>query len=144
MALSLLGYLFPYCHRSPLHLAGKLGNAHVGFPPLRHQRHLPQQLLGSDAHLRRRLAQQPPRSSAILASRPLLVRVRSQLVRHLRPANLRPRLGRQSPLSPSEIRSCGRRLLTAKPSDLSRSSPTPVFVNPIPRPLPPQIRGSFV
>ena len=60
-------------------LAGELGDAHVGQPPLRDARRLAQQLVGGAPDVRRGLAQQPPRPPGLGAPRPGLVRVRHQL-----------------------------------------------------------------
>ena len=60
-------------------LAGELGHAHVGQPPLQHPGRFPQQLVGGAPDLRRGLAQQPSRAPRVGAPRPRLVRVRRQL-----------------------------------------------------------------
>ena len=61
------------------HLAGELGDAHVGLAPLRDARRLAQQLVGRAPDVRRGLAQQPPRAPGLGAPRPRLVRVRHHL-----------------------------------------------------------------
>ena len=79
--LVLLGHLPARRRRPARDLAGELGDAHVGQPPLRHARRFAQQLVGGAADVRRRLAQQPPRASRLGAPRPRLVRVRHHLDR---------------------------------------------------------------
>ncbi len=64
-----LGHLLPHGLESSLHLAGQLRHPHVGLAPIPDRRHLPKQLLGCTAHLRRRMAQQPSRPSSVLPPR---------------------------------------------------------------------------
>ena len=67
--------------RPAFDLAGQLGHAHVGPPPLRHERRLAQPLVGRAPHVRRGLAQQSSRPPDLRAPRPRLVRVRPHLAR---------------------------------------------------------------
>jgi hypothetical protein len=68
-----------------------VGDAQVGFAPVRDPGRLDEQLVGGAADLRRGLAQQPPRASHQRPARSRLVRGRSQLDRH--PHARRPRAG---------------------------------------------------
>ena len=81
--------------RPARHLAGQLGHAHVGHPPLQHPGRLTQQLVGGAADVRRGLAQQPSRAPGLGASRAGLVRVRHQLDHAQAVPRARDRLGRQ-------------------------------------------------
>ncbi len=96
MAFSDVGHLLPHSPGSSLDLASQLGHPYVGIEALPDGRHLSQQLLGRAPHLRRRMAQQPSCPPTVLSTRPGLVRVRSELVRHLRTTDDGPRLGRKS------------------------------------------------
>ena len=66
-----------------------------GIAAFRHQRRLAQHLVGGAPHLRRRLAQQPPRASDVGAPRPGVVRVRPDLALAEAAQGVRPGLGRQ-------------------------------------------------
>ena len=97
----LWGTFFRTTYRPARDLAGELGDAPLGLAPLRDQRRLAQQLVGGDADLRRRLAQQPPRAPGVGAPRPGLVRDRHQLDRHQHAQDARPGVGRQGRQGPS-------------------------------------------
>ena len=71
-----VGHLLPHDLRPARHVAGEFGDAPVGLAPLQDARRLDQQLVGRAPHLRRRLAQQPPRAPDQRPSRPGLVRAR--------------------------------------------------------------------
>ena len=104
-SLRALGHLLPHDRRPPRHLAGELGDAHVGLAPLQDPRRLDQQLVGRAPDLRRRLAQQPPRPPDQRPSRPGLVRARSELDRHQHAARCSASPGTSSsPRSSSRLR----------------------------------------
>src|SRR6202789_3029481 len=89
--LALGAALDPRHHRPARNVARQLRHPPLGQAPLRDQGRLPQQLVGSHPHRRRRLAQQPPRPPRQRAPRPRLVRVRRQLLRHLATRKARAR-----------------------------------------------------
>src|SRR5579862_4283002 len=82
LALRALGHLSSNGHRSPLDLAREFRDTYVGIAALPYWRHIDEQFLGRDAYLRRGMAQQSPRLTAVCPSWARMVRVRSQLVRN--------------------------------------------------------------
>ncbi len=82
-AVAALGSLLSRHCRPARHLAGKLGDPHVGIAALSDSRRLAQQLVGGAADGRRGMAQQPPRTPCFSSSWNGLVRVRSQLLGYL-------------------------------------------------------------
>ena len=62
IALVALGNVYAHGSGAACHLAGEFRHAFLGHPALRDSRPFHQQLVGGAAHLRRRLAQQSPRS----------------------------------------------------------------------------------
>ena len=76
MPYSGLGLLRPVGSGPPCDLVGELGHARLGLPVARDPRHLDEPLVGGHRHLRRRLAQQPPRLSDLGPTRAALVGVR--------------------------------------------------------------------
>ena len=84
MALRDVGNLPAHRSRPARHVSRELCHSPLGIAPIPDARRFHQQFLGRDAQLRRRLAQQSSRPSAVGASRTRMVRVRFELVRNLR------------------------------------------------------------
>ncbi len=81
MARRLLGRVPSRCRGPARDVARQLRDAHVGLAAVRHQGRLEEQLVGGAHHVRRGVAQQPPRAPDLRAPRPGLVRAR-RLVDH--------------------------------------------------------------
>ena len=90
-----LGHLPARRRRPARDLADQLGDAHLGQPPVRDERRLEEHLVGVARHVRRELAQQPPRPPGVGPSRPGVVGARSHLAFAEAAACRRARVGRQ-------------------------------------------------